>query len=55
VREIRGGHAKVKIVARIEGYMGEEYGYQVLRSTGLIEETLFTRLNETLGTTPVEN
>ena len=55
VREIRGGNAKVKIVARIEGYMGEEYGYQVLRSTGLIEETLFDRLSETLGTTPVED
>lgn len=55
VREIRGGHAKVKVVARIEGYMGEEYGYQVLRSTGLIEETIFNRLNETLGAVPVED
>ena len=55
VREIRGGHMKVKVVARIEGYMGEEYGYQVLRSTGLIEDAIFTRLNEALGTTPVEN
>jgi hypothetical protein len=34
--------------------MGEEYGYQVLRSTGLIEETIFNRLNETLGTVPVD-
>ncbi|MFQ5743592.1 MAG: hypothetical protein ACE5HV_08385 [Acidobacteriota bacterium] len=54
VREVRGGLSRIKVVARIEGYLGEDYGYQVLRSTGLLEEAVFNRINERLGTTPVD-
>ena len=52
-RLIRGGRCKVRIVARIEGYMGEEFGYQTLRSTGVIEEEIFGRISTALGTEPV--
>lgn len=53
LRKVRDGTCKVKVVARIEGYLGEEYGYQVLRSTGLLEETIFERLGTQLGAEPV--
>lgn len=53
LRKIRDGSCKVKVVARIEGYLGEEYGYQVLRSKGLLEETVFNRIEQRLGTAPV--
>lgn len=52
-RTIRGGACKVRVVARIEGYMGEEYGYQALRSTGLLEQEIFDRISAALGTEPV--
>ena len=51
-RTIRGGACKVRVVARIEGYMGEEYGYQALRSTGLLEQEIFDRISAALGTEP---
>ncbi len=52
-RTIRGGACKVRVVARIEGYMGEDYGYQALRSTGLLEQEIFDRISKALGTEPV--
>ena len=52
-RTIRGGACKVRVVARIEGYMGEEYGYQALRSNGTLEQEIFNRLSLTLGMEPV--
>ncbi len=54
-REIRGGACKVRVVARIEGYMGEEYGYQALRSTGVLEQEIFDRISGQLGVEPVGN
>ena len=51
-REIRGGACKVRVVARIEGYMGEEYGYQALRSTGVLEQEIFDRISVDLGVEP---
>lgn len=52
VRTIRGGACKVRVVARIEGYMGEEYGYQALRSTGVLEQEIFDRISAALGSEP---
>ena len=52
-RLIRGDRCKVRIVVRIEGYMGEEFGYQTLRSTGVIEEEIFGRISTALGAEPV--
>jgi hypothetical protein len=54
-RTIRGGACKVRVVARIEGYMGEEYGYQALRSTGVLEQQIFDRISTALGTEPTGN
>lgn len=54
-RLIRGGNCKVRVVARIEGYMGEEYGYQALRSTGVLEQEIFDRISTALGAEPVSN
>jgi hypothetical protein len=54
-REIRGGACKVRVVARIEGYMGEEYGYQALRSTGVLEQEIFDRISTQLGVEPSGN
>jgi len=54
-RTIRGGACKVRVVARIEGYMGEEYGYQALRSNGTLEQELFDRISARLGTEPSGN
>lgn len=53
VREIRGERCKVKVVSRIEGYLGQEYGYQVLRSTGLLEEEILTRIGQELSSPAV--
>ncbi len=53
VRKVRGGQSKVKVVARIEGYMGEDFGYQYLRSTGIIEEEIFARISARLGMDPI--
>lgn len=54
-RLIRGGNCKVRVVARIEGYMGEEYGYQALRSTGVLEEEIFSRISTAVGAEPVSD
>ncbi len=54
-RGIRGGACKVRLVARIEGYMGEEYGYQALRSTGVLEQEVFDRISTQLGVEPSGN
>ncbi len=53
-RLIRGGRCKVRVVARIEGYMGEEYGYQTLRSNGVLEQEIFDRISSQLGVTPAD-
>lgn len=54
VRSLRSGDTRVKVNTRIEGYVNEEFGYQVLRSRGLIEDRIFTRIGTALGTEPVE-
>jgi hypothetical protein len=54
-RTVRGGACKVRVVARIEGYMGEEYGYQALRSNGTLEQEIFDRISTALGTEPTGN
>ncbi len=53
-RLIRGERCKVRVVARIEGYMGEEYGYQTLRSNGVLEQEIFDRISSQLGVEPVD-
>lgn len=53
-RRLRGeGACKVRVVARIEGYMGEEYGYQALRSNGTLEQEIFDRISTRLGAEPI--
>ena len=52
-RTVRGGACKVRGVARVEGYTGEEYGYQALRSTVLLEQEICDRISASLGTEPV--
>ncbi len=53
-RTVRDGGTRVRITTRIEGYVNEEFGYQVLRSKGLIESHLFDAIGQRLGTPPVE-
>ncbi len=53
-RLIRGARCKVRVVARIEGYMGEDYGYQTLRSNGVLEQEIFDRISSQLGVTPAD-
>ena len=53
-RLIRGERCKVRVVARIEGYMGEDYGYQTLRSNGVLEQEIFDRISSQLGVTPAD-
>lgn len=53
-RNVRDGGTRVKVVTRVEGYINEEFGYQVLRSRGLIEEAMFAAIGESLGTPPSE-
>lgn len=53
VRCLEEQETKVKVVSRIEGYVNQEMGYQVLRSKGLLEEEVFARIGESLGTPPV--
>lgn len=54
-RTVRGSACKVRVVARIEGYMGEEYGYQALRSNGTLEQEIFDRISARLGVEPTGN
>ena len=53
VRGLNSGETKVKVVTRVEGFINEEYGYQVLRSTGLLENEVFVRIGNQLGTEPI--
>ena len=53
-REVRNGGTRVRVSTRIEGYVNEEFGYQVLRSNGLIESNIFDAIGDRLGTTPIE-
>lgn len=53
-RDVRNGGTRVRLSTRIEGYVNEEFGYQVLRSNGLIEERVFTAIGEQLGAPAVE-
>ena len=48
-RGVRDGGTRVKVVTRVEGYINEEFGYQVLRSTGLLEERMFADIGQRLG------
>ena len=54
VRGVRNESIRVKVVTRVEGYINEEFSYQVLRSTGVIEREMFAALGRLLGTTPIE-
>lgn len=53
-RDVRDGGSRLRVVTRIEGYINEEFGYQVLRSTGVIEDRIFAAVGEKLGVAPVE-
>ena len=53
-RNVRDSGTRVKVTARVEGYISEEFGYQVLRSRGLIEERVFTAIGDTVGAAAVE-
>lgn len=53
VRQVQGGQSKVRVVPRLEGYLGEEYGYQALRTTGVLEQELFNRISNQLGVAPI--
>lgn len=45
----REDNTRIKVVTRIEGYVNEEFGYQVLRSRGVIEREMFAALADHLG------
>lgn len=53
-RDVRDGGARLRVVTRIEGYVNQEFGYQVLRSSGLIEDRTFAAVGDKLGVPPVE-
>jgi len=53
-RSVRDGGTRVRVTTRIEGYINEEFGYQVLRSRGVIEDALFASLGEAVGEPPTE-
>jgi hypothetical protein len=53
-RDVRNGGTRVRVSTRIEGYVNEEFGYQVLRSNGLIERSVFDAIGAELGAPPVE-
>lgn len=54
-RASRDEGTRLRVVTRIEGYINEEFGYQVLRSKGLLEERMFAEIGDRLGTPPVES
>ncbi len=54
VRDVRNGGTRVRVSTRIEGYVNEEFGYQVLRSNGLIESRVFDSIGQQLGAPAVE-
>ena len=53
-RDVRNGGTRVRVSTRIEGYVNEEFGYQVLRSNGVIESNVFDAIGMRLGAAPVE-
>lgn len=53
-RDVRDGGARLRVVTRIEGYVNQEFGYQVLRSSGIIEDRIFAAVGDKLGVPPVE-
>lgn len=53
-RDVRDGGTRVRATVRIEGYINEEFGYQVLRSRGVIEQRIFDGVGTRLGAAPVE-
>jgi hypothetical protein len=53
-RDVRNGGTRVRVSSRIEGYVNEEFGYQVLRSNGTIEAGVFDAIGSRLGAAPVE-
>ena len=53
-RDVRNGGTRVRVSTRIEGYVNEEFGYQVLRSNGLIESSVFDAIGARLGSAPIE-
>jgi hypothetical protein len=50
-RDVRNAGTRVRVTTRIEGYVNEEFGYQVLRSNGTIETTVFDAIGARLGET----
>ncbi|NKB90224.1 MAG: hypothetical protein GKS06_18610 [Acidobacteria bacterium] len=48
-RDVRNAGTRVRVTSRIEGYVNEEFGYQVLRSNGLIETAVFDHIGTRLG------
>ena len=52
-RDVRNGGTRVRVSTRIEGYVNEEFGYQVLRSNGVIEGRVFEQVGTQLGSAPV--
>ena len=53
-RDVRNGGTRVRVSTRIEGYVNEEFGYQVLRSNGLLERSIFEAIGAQLGAPPAE-
>lgn len=53
-RDVRDGGTRVRATVRVEGYINEEFGYQVLRSRGVIEQRIFDGIGARLGAPPVE-
>ncbi len=53
-RDVRNGGTRVRVSTRIEGYVNEEFGYQVLRSNGLLERSIFDAIGVKLGADPVQ-
>ena len=53
-RDVRDGGTRVRATVRIEGYINQEFGYQVLRSRGVIEQRIFDGVGSRLGVSAVE-
>ncbi len=53
-RDVRNGGTRVRVSTRIEGYVNEQFGYQVLRSNGFIESNIFDAIGVRLGAAPIE-
>lgn len=53
-RDVRDSGTRVKVTTRVEGYISQEFGYQVLRSRGIIEDRVFAAIGESVGVAPVE-